>query len=65
MCTYDLKLYVHVSKTYFTWRMILKHQRKKKGNWLGTCCEKLGTSVCIVEKVQMSVVRHGFGVFIT
>lgn len=44
--------------------MILKHQKKKKkGNWLGTCCEKLGTSVCIVEKVQMSVVRYGFWSF--
>lgn len=42
-----------------------KTPKKKKGNWLGTCCEKLGTSVCIVEKVHMSVVRHGFGVFIT
>lgn len=63
-CNVDLKLYIF--KTYLTWRIILKHQKKKrKGNWLGTCCEKLGTSVRIVEKVKMSVVKHGFGVFIT
>lgn len=55
MCTSDLKLYI---ENVFYFKNDFKPQ--KNGNWLDPCCEKLGTSVRIVEKEKMSVVRHDF-----